>query len=103
MTKQTTITIETKSLLVFRSRSSMRAWCPACRAEADVILVEPAGFSSQEATAFGQWLKSEEVHRAEAPDGSLLICLGSLLNRVQNIKPADCGLPQLPKSEKERT
>jgi len=103
MTKQTTITIETKSLLVFRSRRFSRAWCPACRADTNVIVIEPGGLSGQEATVFEQWLTCEEVHRTEAPNRSLLICLNSLLHRVQNTKPVDCGLLQLPKSKKERT
>src|SRR5450759_4603706 len=30
MSKQTTITIESKSLLILRSRSSTQAWCPLC-------------------------------------------------------------------------
>jgi hypothetical protein len=103
MTKQTTITIETKSLLVLRSRSSRRDWCPVCGAEVEVIAIEPNGLSGQELPAFAQWLKSEAVHRTQAPDGSVLICLGSLLNRVQNTKPADCGILQSPNRKKERT
>jgi len=102
MTKQTTITIETKSLLVLCSRSSRRAWCPVCGVEAEVIVVERGLLSSQEAPAFDQLLNSGEVHRADAPDGSILICLSSLLNRVQNTKPANCGIPRLPNNEKER-
>jgi hypothetical protein len=102
MTRRTTITIETKSLLVLRSRSSRRCWCPVCGAEAEVIAIAPGDLLSQEVPAFAQWLKSEEVHRAEAPDGSLLICLTSLLNRVQNTQPGNCGTPRLPNTEKER-
>lgn len=103
MTKQMTITIESESLWILHSRSSRRAWCPACAAEAEVISLEPGSLLSQEGPALEQWLKSEEVHRAQAPDGSVLICLSSLLNRVQNTKPADCGIPRLPNNEKERT
>jgi hypothetical protein len=102
MTKQTTITIETKSLLVLRSRNSRRAWCPLCGSEAEVIVVEPGGLSNQEGPTLDWVLKSEKVHRAKAPDGSMLICLSSLLNRVQNTKPATRGIPRLANPEKER-
>ena len=67
MTKQTTITIETKSLLVLCSRSSRRAWCPVCGVEAEVIVVERGLLSSQEAPAVDQLLNSGEVHGADAP------------------------------------
>jgi hypothetical protein len=103
MTKQTTITFETNSLLVLHSRNSRRAWCPVCGVEVEVIVVEPGRVSDRQAPAFDQLLNSGDVHRVEAPDGSVLICLNSLLARVQNTKPVDCGLPQLPKSKKERT
>ena len=29
------------------------------------------------------WMESEDLHRSQAPDGGLLICLNSLLKRVQ--------------------
>jgi hypothetical protein len=48
------------------------------------------------------YASSGEVHRVGASDGSVLICLSSLLNRVQNAKPANCGNPQLPNTQKER-
>jgi|SRR5215469_8792758 len=97
MAKQTTITIETSSLLILRSRNARGAWCPACGAEVEMIEL-----SNPEMSAFGQWLDSGEVHRSEAPDGASLICLNSLLARVQTTKPANCGLPRLPNTEKER-
>jgi hypothetical protein len=103
MRKQTTITIETRSLLVLRTRRFSRVWCPVCRTDTDFIVIEPGGLSGQEATVFEQWFTSEDVHRAEAPDRSFLICLKSLLHRVPTTKRVDCGLPQLPKSKKEKT
>lgn len=32
------------------------------------------------------WLESEAIHRSQASDGSRLICLNSLLKRVQKTK-----------------
>lgn len=87
MTKQTKITIETESLLILRGRTSRRAWCPLCAAEGEMIALENAGvISNLEPPALEEWLNSGELHRSQAGDGSALICLNSLLARVQNTK-----------------
>jgi hypothetical protein len=84
MARRTKITIETESLLILRSRRSRRAWCPRCAAEADVIALEDVGvISNLQRPAMEEWLNSEELHRARATDGSMLVCLNSLLARVQ--------------------
>jgi hypothetical protein len=104
MTKQTTITIEAKSLLVLHSRNSRSAWCPMCGAQVEVVALENTGvISNLEQRVLEDWLNSGELHRFEGPDDSVLICLNSLLARVQNTKPANCGIPRLPNTEKERT
>jgi hypothetical protein len=36
--------------------------------------------------AVAQWLASSDLHWSEAPDGTALLCLSSLLARVQNTK-----------------
>lgn len=97
MAKQTTITIEKNSLLILHSRNAKGAWCPVCCAEVEMIFL-----SNQEMSALGQWIESEEVHRSQAADGTTLICLNSLLARVQATKSANCGVPRLPNTEKER-
>jgi hypothetical protein len=87
MAKQTKITIETDSLLILRGRNSTRAWCPRCAAESEMIAPENLGvISNLEQPALEKWLTSEELHRLQAADGSALICLNSLLARVQNTK-----------------
>ena len=93
MTKQTTITTETTSLLILRAGNSRRIWCPTCGAE-----VEMLELSTPEISGLG---KLRDVHRTEAQDGGALICLKSLLDRVQTTKPADGGSPPLPNTEKE--
>ncbi len=104
MAKQTTITIETKSLLILRSRSSTAAYCVVCESEVEMIALEDTGaISNLDRAALEQWLNSGELHRTEAPDGSSLICLNSLLARVTNTKPANDGISQFPTTEKERT
>ena len=84
MAKRTRITIETDSLLILRSRGSRRAWCPRCAAEADMIALDEVGvISNLQRPAMEEWLNSGELHRSRATDGSTLICLNSLLARVQ--------------------
>ena len=87
MAKQTTITIETDSLLILRSQSSRRAWCSICAAEGDMIELENARvISNLDRPALEEWLNSGDLHRLRAADGSALICLNSLLARVQKTK-----------------
>ena len=87
MAKQTKITIETDSLLILRGRNSNRGWCPQCAAEAEMIALENVGvISNLDQTAVEGWLNSGKLHRSKSASGSTLICLNSLLARVQNTK-----------------
>ncbi len=87
MAKQTKITIESDSLLILRGRSSRRAWCPLCGADAEMIAFENIGvISNLDRTASEEWLNSEELHRSQGADGSAQVCLNSLLARAQNTK-----------------
>jgi len=87
MAKQTKITVETDSLLILRGRNSTRVWCPLCAAEGEMIALEDTGvISNLEKPALEEWLNSGELHGLPAADGSTLICLNSLLARVQKVK-----------------
>jgi hypothetical protein len=89
MAKQTKITIETDSLLVLRGRNTLRAWCPQCAAEGEMIPFNGIQVVSNLTPAEVEiWLESEAIHRSQATDGSKLICLNSLLKRIQR-KPPD--------------
>jgi hypothetical protein len=81
MGKRMTIMIETSSLLILSSRSTVRSWCPKCAAEEQMIALENTGERALE-----QWLNSGELHRSQTDGGSWLICLNSLLACVQNTK-----------------
>jgi hypothetical protein len=101
MAKQTKITIETDSLLILRGRSSVRAWCPGCAAQVEMIALEDMGvISNLERPELEEWLNSGELHRLQATDGSALTCLNSLLARVQRttMQPGD---PAATKQTKE--
>ena len=87
MAKQTTITIETDSLLILRGRSSRRLWCRLCGAEGEMITLEDSGvISNLKPPALDDWLNSLALHRLQAADGSTVICLKSLLARLKNTK-----------------
>jgi hypothetical protein len=87
MAKLTKITIETDSLLILQGRCSRRAWCPRCAVEREMIALEDVGvISNLERPELEEWLNSEELHPSQSIDGSTLICLNSLLARVQNTK-----------------
>jgi hypothetical protein len=89
MSKQTKITIETESLLILRGRTSLRAWCPQCRAEGDMIVLGDIGVVSNLAPSdVKAWFESEAIHRLQAADGAELICLDSLLRRQPKAKTA---------------
>ena len=84
MAKRTTITIETRALLVFRSQTSTVGWCPVCGARVEMLLLEEVGLLTEHAPLLAQWLNSGDVHRLDSVDGSALVCLDSLLARAQN-------------------
>lgn len=87
MAKQAKIIIETESLLVLHGRTSTRAWCPQCRSEEEMVALENTAVESNlTPAAVAEWFTSEELHRSQKADGSLLICLNSLLKRVRNTK-----------------
>jgi hypothetical protein len=52
-----------------------------------MIALEDIGvISNLDRHALEEWLNSGQLHRSQAIDGSTLICLNSLLARVQNTK-----------------
>jgi len=89
MARETTITIETKSLLILRSASSTKAWCPVCAAQVEMLLLDIAGLTAGHAPELAQWLNSAGMHCVEGADGSSLLCLDSLLARALKDKPTE--------------
>ncbi len=84
MAKHTRITIKTDSLLVLRGRKSLRAWCPQCGAEAEMISLDDVGVVSNLPPAEVQaWIESADLHHTKTPEGTALICLNSMLKRVR--------------------
>jgi hypothetical protein len=89
MAKQKKITIETDSLLILRGGIPLWAWCQQCRGEAEMIPLEGVGvISNLQPAEVEEWLESQDLHRSQTPNGETLICLNSLLKRVQKSKTA---------------
>lgn len=87
MARETKITIETDSLLILRGRSSLRAWCPNCGFEVEMIPLDGVGMISNLAPPEVEaWIQSEDLHHSQAADGVPLICLNSMLKRVHKAK-----------------
>ena len=87
MSKETKITIETDSLLILRGRSSLRAWCPDCASEVEMIPLDGIGVISNLAPREVEaWIQSEDLHHTKAADGAPLICMNSMLKRVRKAK-----------------
>jgi hypothetical protein len=90
MAKRTRIRIETDSLLVLRGRPSLRAWCPQCGAEAEMIPLNDVGVVSNLPPAEVQaWIDSAELHRTQSAEGAALICLNSMLKRTHRSREGD--------------
>ena len=85
MAKRTRITIQTDSLLILYGKGTRRAWCPSCAAEGEMLALGEVGVVSNLARReVDEWLGSKALHRCEGADGSWLICLKSLLDRLAN-------------------
>jgi hypothetical protein len=92
MTKHTKITIETDSLLVLRGRIPLRAWCPECGDEGEIIPLDEVGVVSNLPPAeVRAWMESEDLHHTTTADGALMICLKAhidlMLRSVPRIGP----------------
>jgi hypothetical protein len=87
MARETKITVETDSLLILRGRNSLRAWCPNCGFEVEMIPLDGVGVISNLAPPEVEaWIRSEDLHHTKAPDGAPLICLNSMIKRVHKVK-----------------
>jgi hypothetical protein len=78
--KTTRITVETETLVIVRHAKAALAWCPGCRAEVDVVildsdsLIEPAT-----AAQIHQWQATGKLHLSQPANGPTQICVSSLL------------------------
>ena len=77
------ITIETDEVTIIRRRHARHVWCRECACEVEVVGMEEAGvlagITPQALRNCGQ---SQEWHLSQASDGTLLVCLTSLLKTM---------------------
>lgn len=93
MAKRIRIMIETDSLLVLRGRTLLRAWCPQCGAEVEMIPLNEVGVVSNLSPAEVQtWMESPDLHLTETADGAALICLISMLQRIRRTRNGEPAL-----------
>lgn len=87
MARQTRLMIETESLLILRGRSPLRAWCRECGERVEMIPLDGVGvISNLTSREVELWMQSADLHHTTTGDGAPLICLNSMLKRVQNPK-----------------
>jgi hypothetical protein len=83
MAKHTKITVQTDSVLFLRGGLPLRAWCPRCGAEVEMIPLDVVGVVSNLPPAeVRAWLESEDLHHTAAAAGTPMVCLNSMLKRV---------------------
>ena len=97
MAKRTRVSIETDSLLFLRGQRLLRSWCRECGVETEMIALNDLGVVSNLPPAEVQaWIESPGLHHTRTADGSALICLNSMLKRVNKTsgeEPASSGSP----------
>jgi hypothetical protein len=79
--KTTRITIENERVSITRWSGSLpRNWCQSCGAEVEMLSLEQASSLAQ---VLPHWILADSeakgIHATEASDGSMQICLPSLL------------------------
>ena len=84
MSRETKFTIESDSFLILRGQSSLWGWCPDCAAEVEMIPLDGFGvISNLAAQNVEAWIQSEDLHHTKAANGAPLICMNSMLRRIQ--------------------
>jgi hypothetical protein len=82
-TRRKRVTVETERLLVISHHNGVHGWCEGCSSQVKMVGPEEAaavtGLSQR--TIF-RLIESQQLHFIETPDGGLLICVNSLLEKI---------------------
>ena len=77
------ITIETDEVTMIRRRMPAATWCRECACEVEVVGMEEAGvLAGMTERALQNCAQSQGWHLSDAGDGTLLVCLKSLLKTM---------------------
>jgi hypothetical protein len=78
--KTTRITVETETLVIVRHAKAAKSWCPACRAEVDVVTVDSDSvIEPATAAQIRERLATGKLHLSQPANGPIQICVSSLL------------------------
>jgi hypothetical protein len=80
--KRTEITVETREVLIIRQGGFSIAWCAGCGKKVRIICLSGGDLKSLSPEPIGRKTIVSQLHFIEIADGSLGICLPSLLKRV---------------------
>jgi len=98
MKKTTRITIETERVLTLRCGGLGRFWCEQCAAETELVTLDALENLAAEGTErIQQWLDQGKLHWSQSPQGSVRICLHSLVRLLGAGNPG-----QKPGSDRHR-
>ena len=77
------ITIETDEVTIIRRHRTQRAWCRECNCQVEVVGTEEAGvLAGMTQRALRNCGQSQGWHLSQAGDGTLLVCVKSLLRTM---------------------
>jgi hypothetical protein len=77
------ITIQTDEVTIIRRRHTRQAWCRECAHEVEVVGIEEAGvLAGMTHLALRNCAQAQGWHLSDAGDGTLLVCLKSLLKTM---------------------
>jgi hypothetical protein len=78
--KRIEITFETDRVVIIRRNRPTRAQCQECGSEADMLdMTTAAEFIGMTDGMLRDLMNTQELHVGQSPDGSLRVCLESLL------------------------
>ena len=81
--KKIEITIQTEQVLSIRRRGCSRRWCPECGRDVEVLnLAHVEALTSIAQPRSRDCAKAKQWHALEDADGTMFICLDSLLKAM---------------------
>lgn len=82
--KTTRITVETETLMIIRRAKVVLAWCPECRTEGEVIMLDGGSLAEPfTAEQIQEWIGTGRLHFWRTANGLAQICVTSLLHCLE--------------------